>query len=52
MLTFDGGDASAGYKLDIAFNKERVLSRKQSFGEFPEDFETTTYVAASPSPNQ
>lgn len=52
MLTFDGGDASAGYKLDIAFIKERVLSRKRSVGEFPEDFETTTYVAAPPSPNQ
>jgi len=52
MLTFDGGDASEGYKLDITFSKDRVLSRKRSVGEFPEDFEATTYVAAPPNPNQ
>jgi hypothetical protein len=52
ILTFDGGDASEGYKLDIAFDEARVLSRKRSLGEFPTDYEATTYVAAPPNPNR
>lgn len=43
-LLADGGDASEGYKLNITFDRSRVLERRVSSGEFPEDFEVTTYV--------
>jgi hypothetical protein len=45
-LEFDGGDADGAYTIGIVFDDHRVLTRKRSVGEFPENFETTTYVAA------
>ena len=51
ILSFEGGDASESFVLDISLSKDRVLSRKRSDGEFPENYETTTYVVAPANAN-
>lgn len=51
-VVLEGSDAGSAWQAFITVSRDRVTERHVQLGEFPDTYETTTYVVGTPTPGE